>query len=289
MIAVVADGGPRVGLGHLGRSSAVAAALRARGLPVAALAYGAGAPITVDGIQWSPYSGPPGGAVVLDSYTMPAAERLALAPLAVFHDEGELPDAPLVIKSGPAVADARVLAGLRHAPLRPPYWGLPERRVRPSVERVLVTTGGGALVAAGLELAAAAREALPAASVALVRGPLAEFEAPAGVEVIPAPSSLLDELRAADLVLSAAGQTALEAAATGAATIVLPLVPNQRANADALAAAGAAVVCALADAGGTLAAVAADGERRAALALAGQRAVDGFGALRIAFRIAELV
>jgi spore coat polysaccharide biosynthesis predicted glycosyltransferase SpsG len=287
MIAVVADGGPRVGLGHLGRSSAVAVALRARGLAVRAYAYGAEQARTLDGVQWVPYTSPPGAAVVLDSYTMPAAERAALAPLAVFHDEGELPDAALVIRSGAESPDARVLAGLRHAPLRPPFWGVPERRVRPRVERVLVTTGGGALNAAGLALAALAREALPGASVALVRGPQAEFEAPAGVELVDAPPSLVDELRGADVVLSAAGQTALEAAATGAATIALPLVSNQRANAAALAEAGAAMVCEVHDAGAALAEL--DFERRVALAGAGQRAVDGFGALRIAFRIAELL
>ena len=102
MIAVVADGGPQVGLGHLGRSSAVAVALRSRGLEVRAFAYGAEDVLTLDGIEWVPYSGPPGGHVVLDTYTMPAAERAALAPLAVFHDEGDLPDARLVIKSGAA-------------------------------------------------------------------------------------------------------------------------------------------------------------------------------------------
>jgi spore coat polysaccharide biosynthesis predicted glycosyltransferase SpsG len=284
MIAMVADGGPRVGLGHLARSSAVAVGLQVRGVEVRAYAYGADAPRTVDGIEWVPYERRPAGPIVLDSYTLPAAE---LAPLAVFHDEGELPDAALVIKSGAAVPDPHVLAGLRHAPLRAPYWGLPERTVRESVQRVLVTTGGGALVAAGVQLAAVARDALPGASVALVRGPLADFEPPSGVEVVHAPASLLDELRAADVVVSAAGQTALEAAATGVATVALALAHNQRPQANALADAGAAVVCEPEQVGDTLRAL--DAARRAALAEAGQRAVDGFGALRIAFRIAELL
>ena len=97
-----------------------------------------------------------------------------------------------------------------------------------------MTTGGGALQDAAVELAAGLRDALPDAVVALVRGPYAQFEPPPGVELVDAPSSLLAELLAADVVVTAAGQTALESAATGAATIALPLAPNQRANADPL-------------------------------------------------------
>jgi spore coat polysaccharide biosynthesis predicted glycosyltransferase SpsG len=288
MIAVIADGGAKVGLGHIARCSAIVVALRTRGVTVSAFAYGADAPIVVDGVAWTPLHGTPDGDVLLlDTYTMPWAERRSLAAgraLAVIHDEGEVPaDARLVIAVG-GTGGPDVLAGLRYAPLRPPYWGLPRREVRARVARVLVTTGGGALQDTAVDLAAGLRDALPDAVVALVRGPYAQFEPPSGVELVDAPSSLLEELLAADVVVTAAGQTALESAATGAATIALPLAPNQRANADPLAAAGAAVVVELgADVPAAL--LSAD---RAALACAGQAAVDGFGALRIAFRLARL-
>ena len=59
---------------------------------------------------------------------------------------------------------------------------------------------------------------------------------------------------------------------------------NQRANADALAAAGAAQT---AEPGDEVAAVGS--LDRFALATAAQRAVDGFGALRIAYRLAALL
>lgn len=288
MIAVIADGGAKVGLGHIARCSAIVVALRTRGVTVSAFAYGGDAPIVVDGVAWTPLHGTPDADVLLlDSYTMPRAERRALAAgraLAVIHDEGDVPaDARLVIAVG-GTGGAGVLAGLRYAPLRPPYWGLPRREVRALIARVLVTTGGGALQDAALELAAGLRDALPDAVVALVRGPYAQFEPPSGVELVDAPSSLLEELLAADVVVTAAGQTALESAATGAATIALPLAPNQRANADPLAAAGAAVVVEPGD-DVPAALLSAD---RAALARAGQAAVDGFGALRIAFRLAQL-
>ena len=242
----------------------------------------------MDGVEWTPLTGTlDAGVLLLDTYTMPWEERLALASgraVAVFHDEGEvLPGARLVIavggNSGPGV-----LAGLRFAPLRPQYWGLPERRPRERIARVLVTTGGGALQDAAVELASGLRDALPGVAVALVRGPYARFAAPPGVELVDAPPSLLGELLAADVVVTAAGQTALESAATGAATIALPLAANQRANADPLAAAGAAVVV---EPGEDVAASVLSADR-AALARAGQAAVDGFGALRIAFRIVQL-
>jgi spore coat polysaccharide biosynthesis predicted glycosyltransferase SpsG len=284
--AVIADGAPGAGLGHLARCSAIAVALRVRGVPVDAHAYGAEAPATVDGVRWEPYAGAPhADVVVLDTYTMPAAERAALAargPMAFLHDVGEIPAGTALVIGGHGP-----LAGLRHAALRPAYWGLPERRVRERVARVVVTTGGGALRDVGVGLAREVRAVLPDAAVRLVRAPHATFEPPPGVELIDGPASLLEEFLAADVVVTAAGQTALEAAATGAATVALPLVDNQRGNADALAAAGAAVVVVGPETlGEALASL--DLARRQTLARAAQGAVDGYGALRIAFRVAAL-
>jgi UDP-2,4-diacetamido-2,4,6-trideoxy-beta-L-altropyranose hydrolase len=283
VIAIVADGGPSAGLGHVGRCSAIAAALRARGLEVECRAYGAAAPARVDAIEWTPGTAE-GDVVVLDTYTMPEAERDALAarvPLVAMHDFGGAPrGAALVVSVGGEPGPNR-LAGLRYAPLRPPFWGLPLRHVSGPLRRVLVTTGGGALQDAGVALAREAVAAFP--EVALVRGPYATFDAPDGVELIDAPPSLLPHLLAADAVITAAGQTALEAAATGAATIAVPFVDNQRRNAAALERAGAAVV---AEPGKAVAAAAT--VDAAALARAGQAAVDGYGALRIAFAVATL-
>ena len=187
-------------------------------------------------------------------------------------------------------AGIEVLAGLAYAPLRAPYWALPARAVGAEVARVLVTTGGGVFPEAALAAAADARAALPAARVRLVRGPHMRIEAPPGVELVDAPASLHDELLAADLVVTAAGQTALEAAATGAPTVAMALVPNQRGNADALSAAGAALLVAGPGAPlrAALAHLAGDRAARAALALRAQAAVDGRGAARIAERLVAL-
>ena len=160
---------------------------------MACTAYGADEPRVVDGITWTP--GPAAPALLLDSYTMPAAERDAVA---VFHDEGELPPGTRVAIAIEDVPGVETLTGLRHAPLRPPYWGLPARAVRPALGRILVTTGGGALQTAGVATADALRDAYPDVTVALVRGPYATFEPPEGVDLIDGPPSLLAELLAAD-------------------------------------------------------------------------------------------
>ena len=137
--------------------------------------------------------------------------------------------------------------------------------MRPAVERFLVTTGGGALQAAGVATAGALRDAYPAVdgrararAVRDVRRP------PEGVELVEAPASLLAALLAADIVVSAAGQSAFEAAATGAATVAVPLAPKQRPNAGRSQRSGAAVIAGPDDV------VAAVGELdRAALAVRG--------------------
>jgi spore coat polysaccharide biosynthesis predicted glycosyltransferase SpsG len=286
-VALVADGGARAGLGHLGRCSAIAAALDAAGVRVSCHAYEADAPVAIDGVEWTPLEAMPGApVVVLDSYSL-APEDVG-ATVVALHDSGPLPaGARLVVSVGSR--GEGVLGGLEHAPLRRPFWDLPVRAVRSRVERVLVTTGGGVVAESGVELARLAQAEIPGAAVALVRGPFARFDAPPGVELVAAPASLAGELLAADLVISAAGQTALEAAATGAPCIALPLVDNQRGNARALAAAGAAVVVEPgADVATAVAELAASLDTRAALAGRAQAAVDGRGAARIAAAIAAL-
>jgi spore coat polysaccharide biosynthesis predicted glycosyltransferase SpsG len=154
---------------------------------------------------------------------------------------------------------------------------------------VLVVTGsGGGDV--GADLARALNSALPDAAVTLVRGPYAP-EAPPGISTLEAPESLLEPFLAADLVVGGAGQTMLEAAATGTPSVALPLVDNQNRQARTLEVAGAARV---ADPPTLEAAVTAacdlvaDKEARRCLSERAQKAVDGFGALRVAYQVAAL-
>lgn len=296
-VALVADAGERVGLGHVARCSAIAAGLRARGGQVSCHAFGAAAELSVDGIEWQPTEAPPGGArvLVLDTYTMPADEVSELAErfeLVCVHDVGAPPPgARLAVSVGGVEAPpgGEALCGLAYAPLRAPFWGLPARAPSERVSRILVTTGGGALPDAAMSAAATVREAVPRETAVRVVAPAGSGAAlPAGVVPVAPQPSLLDELLGADLVVSAGGQTALEAAATGAPCVALPLVENQRGNARALEAAGAALVPANDELGKAVAGLAGSAEARARLTRRAQAAVDGYGALRIAFRIERL-
>jgi spore coat polysaccharide biosynthesis predicted glycosyltransferase SpsG len=287
-VALVADAGADAGLGHLSRSSAIAAALREAGCTVRCRAYGAQAPIERYGICWEPLplSAPVAvdePVVVLDSYHIDADQQAALVRdhrLLLFHDAGTVPDGALVI-----------VARGRDACLGPDYWHVPRRRVRGEVRHVLVTTGGGRTGAElGGRLASTLRAALLHVEVALVRGPFAGVATPAGVRPVDGMESLAGELSSADLAVSSAGQTMLEAAVLGTPCVALVIAENQRRQAEEMAAAGAADVVDGEDAAVARAvALAADPSARRALAQRGQATIDGGGARRVAARIEELL
>jgi UDP-2,4-diacetamido-2,4,6-trideoxy-beta-L-altropyranose hydrolase len=272
---VLAEAGEAAGLGHLSRSAAVAVALEARGVGVQCLAHGAAAPVRHGQVEWTPVrvldelspSAP--DVLVVDSYVIDAgeaAERVRPGALVVFDDgERAVPEGATPVR------------GLELACLGPVYWGLPPARIEPEVRRVVVTVGGGS-PGLGAELAAAAAEAVPGAEVGLV-----------GRE-IPPQDALLDELVAADLVVCAGGQTMLEAVAVGTPCVALVVADNQRGQAQALAEREAVWVIDPPDPGAAGTAVgrlAADLELRSGMSQAGQGAIDGFGALRVAFGIAR--
>lgn len=301
-VVVVADAGPQAGLGHIGRSSAVAAALRSRAIDARCYAHGGREPFTFDGVDWAPLEGDglPSFAehvLLVDSYRLPHQhlDTLAASHALVFmHDYGEAPrGAALVVSVGAGNRRGDGwLCGLSYAALRPGFWGLPTRQLRERVERVLVTTGSGKLAETGGEIASAVVRGLPEATVTLVLGPHALAEAPGGVEVLDAPASLLEPLLESDLVVSAAGQSLLEAAASGTPCVGLPLVENQRRQAGQLAGLGGITLVEPPTPGAAAAAcveLAGDVEARRGLSRAAQRAVDGYGALRVAFEIDRLV
>jgi spore coat polysaccharide biosynthesis predicted glycosyltransferase SpsG len=235
-------------------------------------------------------------AVILDSYRL-RPETVAAecrVPLVVMHDHGDVPTGPSLVVSAaaPPSADPRRLTGLTYAALRPAYWGLPAMTSIGPVQRVLVTTGGEETGGIGLELAVAVARKLPEASVALVRGSYAPTFEVERVELIDAPDSLAAEQLAADLVICGAGQTMLETAACGTPCIALVLAENQRSQARKLASLGAIQAVEPADVDGVVAEVldlASDVAKRRALSDHAQRAVDGYGALRVAFHVEALL
>jgi spore coat polysaccharide biosynthesis predicted glycosyltransferase SpsG len=267
---VVADAGGHVGMGHLARCTAVACALGERGVAVRCLAFGAEAPLELDGVSWEPITEPvtAEGLLLLDSYS---DRRDEFAAEAVFVDEGEPPaGARLVIGSAG-------LAPPRHACLRRPYWTAPERRAGDEVRRVLVSCGAAT---PAVRVATAVAEAVPAAEVRVT----GSEDAP-GVEAIGTPSTLRGELEACDLAVTAAGQTMLEALATARPVVAVVTASNQRTQA-----AAAGDVAVITEAPGEAAAeLAADRERRLHLARRAGELVDGRGAHRVAEALLGLV
>lgn len=301
-VLMIADLGDDAGLGHLARSSSLAAALTDRGLVVEAIGYEASTVAERDGVGWRPESSAAGVAAaagrhpvtVLDSYRLPAAaadEIAAASRLVLMLDHGDAhPDAALVVApSDFAPSSGGRLNGLEHALLGRRYSELPAREPAERAETVLVTTGGGDPGGRAAALAQAARRALPAARVLLVRGPRAQAATVEGVETIGPLPDLAEVFQAADLVVCGAGGTMVEACAAGVPAAVTILAPNQKPIARALERANAVVLLDEADPEATIAALGGDQPRRAALARAARTAVDGRGAERVAAAIERLL
>ena len=278
--------GPHVGLGHLSRSSAVAVALRGMEIEPLCLVNGAGTTERY-GVVWSPVEQAPaeakeaGDVLLLDSYEVsPAQAVAAFAPrsLVVFGDHGESPEE----------ADL-VLGGLEYACVGPEFWEAPPRNIDTEVRRVVVSTGRGETIGVGAGLAARLRSELPGAQVALVAP--ADPGLPEGVEQLGTPDSLFAPLRSADLAVTAGGQTMLEATAVGTPCIAISLAENQRRQIERLVAAGAVREAGgpepeqVATAAGELA---RDVDARRRMSRAGQQAVDGRGAQRVAGEVRRL-
>ena len=295
-VALIADAAPDVGLGHLTRTGAVAAALVARGRSVSCHGFGAARVIERDGLTWHPLEPgappPEAGLRLVDSYRMDAAELPADVPLVVMHDRGDPPpNAARVVSVASPETGERWLSGLRHACLRRSFWGLPPGSVRRSLERVLVTTGAGDPGAQAYSIAAAVKRAVPDARVELVIGPQSAAGAPPGVFELRT-NDLLPTLRAVDLVVTGAGQTMLEAMAVGCPCIAVVLSDNQRPQADLAAEADAVRVVrepSPHDVENCVRDVAASRDARVVLSRTAQATVDGYGSLRVAFAIDELL
>jgi spore coat polysaccharide biosynthesis predicted glycosyltransferase SpsG len=243
-------------MGHLSRCTAVADALRERGVDVRCLGFGAEEPRELDGIRWEPVDEPV-AADLIDSYS---DRRDEFGARAAFVDEGEPPPgAKLVLGPGG-------LAAPRYACLRRPYWQPPQRQPGEEVRRVLVSTGAATPAAA---LAGEVAAALPQA----------EVRDPVGLP------TLRDELEACDLAVTGAGQTMLEALATGRPVVAVVTATNQLGQAEAVS---EAVVLAERDAAAEVAELAADPERRRTLAARARELVDGQGAHRVAEALLQL-
>lgn len=200
--------------------------------------------------------------------------------------------------------DTRFLLGPEYAVLREELWSVPAGVTRHPVRQVLLMLGGSdpqRLMPPLLRLL----DGLPGAfAVTAVIGPYFEdgaavHEATARmqrpVRMLESPTTLRELLLEADLAVSGGGQTLYELARVGCPTVAVQVGMDQAGQLQALAEAGCVRSAGKAGEGDVLARVGAatlslleDRPAREAMAQAGQRLVDGQGALRVAAELLEL-
>lgn len=312
----------RVGGGHVSRCLAVARALGDT-VPVlmvldpgaeaaAALCVEAGiaateGPLDVDA-GW--------GVCVLDGYEFTPTDLIyyaSIAPLAVFDDLGDPPAvAQLVINATPGLSGDKwgaqaALLGALYAPIGPAFAALPERAMPAMPEHVLVTLGRTPAHAEAervLDALEAARNHEFDPEVMLILPGLAQvpdslrriIERPSQrITAVESVSDMPAMLAETDLVIGAGGVSLLERMAAGVPSVSIVLADNQRPAIQGAAALGATRACEWDDdsaAGENLEEaiwrVARDPALRAAMARAGQNAVDDQGAKRIANALVSL-
>lgn len=263
-------------------------------------------------------------AVVADGHGISDGDLATLAkagiPLATIDDMGHrahYPGALIVNQNLHATAD--LYAGKTTAQLcLGPHWGLlrhefrtggPDQRpIAESAAHLLVLMGGAdpkGYSALALEATARAAETLPgepevilvvgAANPAISALERRAAALPVRVDVRHDVRDMAALLGAVDLAVSAAGSTVLEMAALGVPMVIGAQNESETGPAAALARRGAAIdvgplesvdLTALTE---TIAAVAADADRRGDLAANARSLVDGLGADRTAAAIAALV
>ena len=318
-IVIWVDAGPGVGLGHVSRGLALAAALEKRGVR-ARIAL----PPDPTAGEWLRAAGHR-NAVVLDPTlaALPQVRDLAADAAAVVVDvrqplaQGEVRAlggvTPVVVidNDGPGSAEADMvvaltggegpgrLVGPAYVPLRPVAIRPRRRTGRPTV---LVSLGAADPDGATVRVVDAVAKVDPLPVVRVVANPrtpvwdalaarLAALGLPPARPVTP--GGFDAHLAAADLAILAVGVSVYEALAAGVPSIVLARSAGDVAHADALAAHGALVSVGrtwreadLTSAVGTLL---ADRTRRVAMGKAARALVDGRGAERVAARVVELV
>lgn len=257
--------------------------------------------------------------VIVDHYGLDAAwEREMPCPVMVIDDLADRPHACRILLDqnlGRRAADydgllpdrCQRLIGTGFALLRPEFAArraaaLEARAKRHGAVRSLLITMGGtdATDATGWVLDQLAQMDLPSdLSVTVVLGATAPHaqSARARLSALPCRSDLLigtDRMAClmagADLCIGAAGSTSWERCALGLPTVMLVLADNQRASADHLCHAQAAVPCDLDDGAqlrGRVRSLLSDPAALSAMTQAAAGLVDGLGAVRVADAIRQ--
>lgn len=333
-VLIRTDASARQGLGHLQRCQSLAAALEEQNWRCAFVIAGDAEVARRRGYEARALMSTPGSdgdleettaaarnaacrAVIVDSYDTGAAffsglRAAGFATIAI-DDRAAFPFAAhLVINGGvhadtiryeSSSGDTEFLLGGAYALLRPAFRDLPPRKVPNRAGRVLVMLGGsdirGLTVPILRELAEGTTLEITAVVGPLARnGPdvaAAALGWNARVDVVVSPDEVAPLMAAADLAVTAGGQTLYELAAAGVPPVVIVAAENQRPQCVRFEQLGfsrtagdAADPDIAKHAGLLIARLTDDAEARTAAARAGRGVVDGAGASRVAARIAAL-
>jgi len=269
-IAFVTDGGPEIGLGHLGRCAALCRAAVARGVrasfllpePARLKPFLRGVDVELLRSAWP--VDPAGAramlttmkpdAIVVDSYAASPEFLDVVRDVAQVVAVDDLADRPLpvdVVVNGGAGAETlpydrrpgtTYLLGPRYALLDPVFAARPSRTVTERVRRVLVCLGGSRQTDVALTTLAAVDRALSGCVVDVTVGASGttgwELDGAAremrNLTVIHRDRfGLRDLMLRADLAVSGSGVTLLELAATATPMVAIALADNQRPNFEA--------------------------------------------------------
>jgi UDP-2,4-diacetamido-2,4,6-trideoxy-beta-L-altropyranose hydrolase len=308
-IAFLPDGGPKSGLGHLGRCVAIAWAIRrvAGQRPVFVIGDAGGrAWVRERGFRAEPSLRGRWDLVILDSYLRTESDvrelRKQAVALAVIDDRGRVPkNADWVINttvrarrfSYTKARPGRLLLGPKFHPLRTEFASRrPVSKPASEVRNVLISVGGTDGRGLITNITEEIKGMFPEGRIHVLVGPFfSKTPRASGRKVVyhRSPANLRAILSRMDLAISAAGQTLFELAYMGIPTMAIEIAPNQRENIKGFSEAGAvhplgrsrdrALIARLRTAFRDLV---ADRRRRQAMSAAGRRLVDGRGGDRLA-------
>ena len=324
-----ADGGVGVGLGHASRCRGlVGALLRAGHVAKVLVEASSGLASNLSQFQVPIIEGSSepvafgreadrmgADVMVIDSYRWGASDFTVLRNgkrfIVAFDDEArrELPvdaiinGAPIASRlSYKALPHTKMWLGPAYQVVREEFRNVPKRKAAGPVRALIVLVGGddqlGLLPVLAEFLDGLAVRINPDVEIQLICGPYAPSlnSALRNIKVFRHPSDLRDRMLAADLALSAGGQTLYELARCGTPTIAFCSGQDQMHNLSALAEQDVVWDVGRADQPGFLAAIqngilalASDESCRNKMAMQGQIVVDGRGADRVVVALEKMV
>lgn len=194
--------------------------------------------------------------------------------------------------------DTIFLLGTEYSILRPEFWKIPKRTLRDVAQNILLTLGGDDIYNLMPRILGLLGELPGTFFVTAIIGPffdnLAEIEIAAKnarypVRLIHAPDAVHKLMLNADVAVSAGGQTLYELACVGCPTVAVRVASNQDGQLQVFAKEGFLRVVGRANdndivdsIGNALLSLLSNTEARDSMGAAGQRLVDGQGALRVA-------